>query len=137
MDLQLGAAIFQVIAHAMGQERQFARLAQGDQTRIKNIGEGRCDDEAPCLDANDKVDVTSHVLMRHSIDRHPEGARIVEEGCDVFKDDAFLWEIRDVPNLLRELFYDARTHRYPFVTVLQGVRSPHRSQLSGSTSCPC
>ena len=72
--------------------------------------------------------MVSHIVMGHGIDRHPEGAWVVEEERDVLKDDAFLWEIWDVTDFL----LDALSSQFSKVF---GV--PYRSQRRGSTSRPC
>ena len=66
--------------------------------------------------------------MRHGIDRYLKGPRIIEERRDILKDDAFAWEIWDVPNFLRKFFDSARAHKGPFVRVLAGIRATQCSQ---------
>ena len=109
MDLQRVGAIFQCVFEFRCCSRQFARLAQRDETRIQTIGDRRAEDESARFHAQHQVDAGFEIMFGERIDQHGQAEPVLEQGGDVVKQDALLGEIGNFADqFLQRLAVQAR-----------------------------
>src|SRR5690348_8096527 len=109
MELESGAAVFEVVALADRVEGQFSRLARDRQSHAEAISHWRAHDEAARFDSEHRVDLAQKRRRQH-VDHGGEGARIADKRSYVAKHDPGLGKIRDVAD---ESFKFVQFHPIP------------------------
>jgi len=107
MDLQGIDAIFQLVTFLMGFIGKFPRFPDQGDARSKLVGQGRAENETTRFNADNLIDFFTDVAMGDEIDHPMKTFRVGQKGCDVFENDAFFGEIRDVANDFFQVFHVA------------------------------
>ena len=87
------SAIFQRIILGDGLARQFAVLADQQQSGIELHRQRPADDEAACLDRRDQVDRSGHAI-RKRVDRTGQADAVEQQRRDVAIQDSGLGKVR-------------------------------------------
>ena len=97
--------VFEGVVFAMRLGWQLPRLANRDEPGIQTIGDGRAENEAAALDADDLVDALRDVRRCQAIDHFTKSLRIVQERRDVVEQNPWLGKIRNMPDLGLEMLH--------------------------------
>ena len=100
VDLEKVGAVLELVLLPLDLPRQLARLAHRHESGTEPVGDGRGEDEPSGLDAEHPVDPVVGEVVRQRVDRRPERLRVAEERRDVLEGDAWLGEVRDVPDMV-------------------------------------
>ena len=113
VDLQLIGAVLERIGLGVDLARKLARLARGDEADAELVGDGRTDEEAAGLGADDLGDALVGEMRGDVVDERRERLRVLEQRRDVLEDDARLGLIGDVDDLALEIVigHGASFHR--------------------------
>src|SRR6185437_16595304 len=76
-----------------------------DESRAQGISQGRREDKAARLDAENYVDLRLAVVILEAIDDGAEAAGVLEERGDVVEQDPRFREVRDLANELFQVFH--------------------------------
>ena len=87
---------------------QLPLLPDWDERRIEVQGQRRSEQESPGLDAHDHVDPLSGEPLRQLEDGLAERHRVLQQGRDVFEDDAGLGEVGNVADPLSQVHKPVR-----------------------------
>src|SRR6185437_17160177 len=96
VDLQAVRAVFEVVRNSETLGGQFFGLADRDESRAQGISQGRREDKAARLDAENYVDLRLAVVILEAIDDGAEAAGVLEERGDVVEQDPRFREVRDL-----------------------------------------
>src|SRR5215467_11813234 len=111
MHFHFRLAVLQRVLGGRGRVREFAALADRNETNTKFVCHRRSEKKTACVDPDDLVDVFPPTTLQKQINRRPEQKWVTQDGRDVFKHDAFFWKIRHVAYGCAELFDDLKGHR--------------------------
>jgi GNAT superfamily N-acetyltransferase len=113
MDLQLGAAVLQVVLKGMRAVRELARFAERDERPFQQQSQRSRKQEPPGFGSRHRIDLLALVMFLHALDRLAKGFRLSQERGNVLEKDARFGKIRDIANVLREVH-----HNVPLATAL-------------------
>ena len=102
LDLDRVGAVFERVFVADRGARQLVLLAHHGEAEPEPVGERRGDQEAARFDADQPVRFVARDRFRQRIHRRPPGARVLQQGGDVVKQDAGLREVRDLADMVLE-----------------------------------
>jgi GNAT superfamily N-acetyltransferase len=119
VDLELGAAVFQVILQRMRAVRQLAGFAQRDERSIQEQSQRSREQEPPGFGRGDGIDLPVAIGFVHELDRLAKGIRLRQQRRNVLEKDAWFGKIGNIANVLREVHQSV-----PFATavVVKGYR---------------
>src|SRR5258707_11172333 len=103
VDLQRVNAVFQLITPLGGFCRQLARLADGNETGVQTIGQGRAKDETASFNGQHGVYLGVQIVLGKGIDQRGKPHFVFQQGGDVVKENAFLGEVRHLADELLEV----------------------------------
>src|SRR5262249_7497357 len=109
VDLQLGAAVFQVVLQGVSAVGQLAGLAQGHERLWQHQGQGGGEQEAAGLGGGDGVDVLVPVVPSQYVNGRLESVRIGQERRNVLELNPRPGKIGDGTDVFAEV------HRAPFL----------------------
>lgn len=96
MDFEGVGAVFEFVVCAVDGSWEFAGFSNWDEAGGECLCDGDAEDEAAGLGSDDEVDAFASVGVGHEFDGQCESAGVCEEWCEVFVDDAGLWEVWDI-----------------------------------------
>jgi hypothetical protein len=103
VDFERILAVFEIVGLLDCFRGKFSRLADGNESRTKPLGDGRAQDETAAFDSHDGVDALIHVGRRQQRNRGFEADRITQQRGDVVEKNAGLRKVRNVANVLFEV----------------------------------
>src|SRR5262249_58978939 len=103
VDGQRVTAVLELVFYLDRLARQLAELAHRHEPRTELMGDRAGKDEAPRLDADHDVDPVFGVIGGQHVDYRADRRSILQQGGDVFEEDAFGREILDVADLRPQL----------------------------------
>jgi hypothetical protein len=103
MDLERVEAVLEGVLGSDGSPRQLAGLPRCDEPAAEPAGQRAARDVAACLGAEHEVGLLRSRPVGDLVDGRAQRVRIGEQRHDVLEDDPRLGEVRDVPDLLREI----------------------------------
>src|SRR5207237_1227498 len=96
VELQLGAAVFQVVLQTMGAVRELARLAERNKRLLHGQSQGSGKKKPARFRGRDHIDGLTPVMVREAVNGLLKSRRVRQKRCDVLEKDARLGKIRDV-----------------------------------------
>src|SRR5439155_6512004 len=110
MHLHLRFTVFQRVLCGVGPVGEFAAFPDRNETKAKFVCHRRSEQKTACINADDLVDVLPAASLQKQIDGCTEQTGVAEHRRDVFKYDAFLWEIGHIAHGSTQFFNDFGGH---------------------------
>jgi hypothetical protein len=82
--------------------RQLLRLSHRNKASVEGIGQGWSENEAPRLDSKDQVDSPVSIPATEAIDCVAQTVLVLQERCDVVKEDSRFGKIGNLADQLFE-----------------------------------
>src|SRR5262249_993019 len=111
MHFHFRLAVLQRILGGRCRVREFAALADRNETKAKFVCHSRSEKKTTCLHPDDLIDIFSPTALQEQIKRRPEQESVAQDRRNVLKHDAFFWKIPHVAYGGMELFDELRWHR--------------------------
>lgn len=89
-------SVFELVFGRFAASRKFSFFTDGHKADAHRVGDGRPEQEAARIDADDFVRLQFPAGCEERIDGHPESRPIGQDRGDVFEDDARFWKIGHV-----------------------------------------
>ena len=105
MHLEGGGPVFEVVGFGDGLPGELPLLPDEDESLVHRIGDGGAEDETPGFRSDDEVEVDVLHHIDEAVHGHVESVGIAEDGGDVSEDYALLGEVRDLRDVVSELFH--------------------------------
>src|SRR5437667_8161662 len=143
--LQRVHAVLQLVRDALDGRGQLVRLANGYEAGMKVIGQSGGKDETASLDAEDEVGPEWTNPLRKVVDDFAETSLVLEQRCDVIKENALFRKIGDLADQFLQLVhiqprirndeYSPETGRsYSMMFVTRAIRGPRSSSCLNDSS---
>jgi GNAT superfamily N-acetyltransferase len=113
VDLQLGAAVFQVVLERMRAVGELAWFAERDERPFHEQSQRSRKQEPPGFGGGHGIGLPAVVVFVHELDRLAKSFRFSQERRNILEKDAGSGKIRDIANVLREVHY-----RVPLATAV-------------------